>query len=118
MSITLASVSCFARSGMRLLLSGARVAADAGSIYEPIPTLTYHWDPNHAPSGGLKRHASSRTHGQSFDLAPHPADPLSIVAPGSEATNGVDLKGESIRADPEQRRVEGQEIYVYYGNGG
>ena len=97
------------------------IAADAGSVYEPTPVLTYHWDPNQSAPGSskLKRHAS-RTHGQSFDLAPHPADPLSTVAPASsEATNGnVDLKGESIRSDPEQRRVEGQEIYVYYGNGG
>lgn len=104
---------------MRRLLSGARVAADAGSVYDPVPTLTYHWDPNRSTSGNLQRHTSTRTHGQSFDLAPHPADPMSIVSPGNvEATNGVDTKGESVLADPEQRRVEGQEIYVYYGNGG
>ena len=95
-----------------------RVAADAGSVYEPLPTLTYHWDPELAPSGGqLKRHVSSRTHGQSFDLAPHPADPLSIVTPQSPVgENGAHTNGHG--AHVERRRVEGKELYVYYGNGG
>ncbi|KAI0806950.1 hypothetical protein C8Q74DRAFT_1312933 [Fomes fomentarius] len=90
------------------------VTADAGSVYEPVPTLTYHWDPNQSMSGNLQRHTSTRTHGQSFDLAPHPADPMSIVSPGNvEATNGVNIKGESFRADPEQRRVEVSFLVVF-----
>ncbi|KAI0747647.1 hypothetical protein C8Q80DRAFT_1353629 [Daedaleopsis nitida] len=96
------------------------VTADAGSVYEPLPTLSYHWDPDYTPTGKLKRHMSTRTHGQSFDLAPHPADPMSIVAPVSpEVLNaGVDLKPEAARVDSEQRRAEGKELYVHYGNGG
>ncbi|KAI9056891.1 hypothetical protein FKP32DRAFT_1762870 [Trametes sanguinea] len=90
------------------------VTADAGSVYEPLPTLTYHWNPNREP-GNLKRHVSTmRTHGKSFDLGPHPADPLSNVSPASP----VYENGEHEVPDPEQRRVEGKELYVYYGNGG
>ncbi|KAI0350240.1 hypothetical protein OH77DRAFT_1431241 [Trametes cingulata] len=89
------------------------VTADAGSVYEPLPMLTYHWDPSRQVDK-LKRHASSRTHGKSFDLAPHPADPLSTVSPASPTREN----GESEGPDPEQRSVVGQELYVYYGNGG
>ncbi|EJF62578.1 hypothetical protein DICSQDRAFT_84388 [Dichomitus squalens LYAD-421 SS1] len=94
------------------------VTADAGSVYEPLPTLTYHWDPDLTPSGSqLKRHVSSRTHGQSFDLGPHPADPMSIVTPGSP-TRENETYGNGHDAHVERRRVEGKELYVYYGNGG
>ncbi|KAI0373303.1 hypothetical protein BV20DRAFT_938217 [Pilatotrama ljubarskyi] len=90
------------------------VTADAGSVYEPLPTLTYHWDPSRQV-GKLKRHVSSRMHGKSFDLGPHPADPLSTVSPASPmGENGEYREG----PDPEQRSVVGQELYVYYGNGG
>ncbi|PIL30524.1 hypothetical protein GSI_07224 [Ganoderma sinense ZZ0214-1] len=94
------------------------VTADAGSVYEPHPCLTYNWDPNYTPSGAnLKRQASSRMHGQSFDLAPHPADPMSISAHASpEDENGGTYNGS--RTYLEQRRVDGQELYVYYGHGG
>ncbi|KAL1947332.1 hypothetical protein VTO73DRAFT_14293 [Trametes versicolor] len=91
------------------------VTADAGSVYEPLPTLTYHWDPSREV-GNLKRHVSSRTHGKSFDLAPHPADPLSNVHPASPTRSHEN--GEYAAPDPEQRSVAGQELYVYYGNGG
>ncbi|KAI0695432.1 hypothetical protein C8T65DRAFT_744000 [Cerioporus squamosus] len=93
------------------------VTADAGSVYEPVPVFTYNWDPNFTPNGKLKRHVSSRTHGKSFDLAPHPADPLSTVSPGSPTANG-EQNGNGFHANIEQRRVEGQELYVYYGTGG
>ena len=85
-------------------------------MYEPLPTLTYHWNPNQAPSNGLSRHVSTRKHGQSFDLGPHPADPLSTVSPGSPTTaeNGVHTND----ASTERRSVVGQELYVHYGNGG
>ena len=93
-------------------------AADAGSVYEPHPCLTYGWDSNYTPEGGnLKRQASSRMHGQSFDLAPHPADPMSIGAhPTPDPENGASYNGS--RAHLEQRRVDGQELYVYIGHGG
>lgn len=84
-------------------------------MYEPLPTLTYHWDPSREV-GNLKRHVSSRTHGKSFDLAPHPADPLSNVHPASPTRSHEN--GEYAAPDPEQRSVAGQELYVYYGNGG
>ena len=102
------------------LLSRARacIAADAGSVYEPLPVLTYNWDPNFTPNGKLKRHVSSRTHGRSFDLAPHPSDPLSTVAPASPTNSDGEQNGNGFHANLEQRRVEGKELYVYYGNGG
>ncbi|KAI0329832.1 hypothetical protein GY45DRAFT_827575 [Cubamyces sp. BRFM 1775] len=90
------------------------VTADAGSVYEPLPTLTYHWDPNREV-GKLQRHVSTRKHGKSFDLGPHPADPLSNVSPASPIYENGEYDP---RQDPEQRRVEGHELYVYYGNGG
>lgn len=85
-------------------------------MYEPLPTLTYHWDPSSAPSNGLGRHVSTRKHGQSFDLGPHPADPLSNVAPVSPTStgNGTQANG----ASSERRSVVGTELYVHYGNGG
>ena len=92
-------------------------AADAGSVYEPHPCLTYNWDPNYTPSGdSLKRQPSSRMRGQSFDLEPHPADPMSIAHASPEIENGGAHNGS--RTHLEQRRVDGQELYVYYGHGG
>ncbi|KAI0648264.1 hypothetical protein C8Q79DRAFT_905728 [Trametes meyenii] len=90
------------------------VTADAGSVYEPLPTLTYHWDPSRPVPGKVKRHQSHRQHGKSFDLGPHPADPLSNVSPASP----IYENGETPGPDPEQRSIEGQELYVHYGNGG
>ncbi|KAI0781344.1 hypothetical protein BD413DRAFT_27799 [Trametes elegans] len=93
------------------------VTADAGSVYEPLPTLTYHWDPSRQQAGNIKRHMSRRNHGKSFDLGPHPADPLSTVSPASP-TNTTENGDHHDAPDPEQRSVQGKEIYVYYGNGG
>ncbi|KAH9857680.1 hypothetical protein C2E23DRAFT_286396 [Lenzites betulinus] len=91
------------------------VTADAGSVYEPLPTLTYHWDPSREREAAhVKRHVSTRQHGKSFDLGPHPADPLSNVSPASPTHENGMFSG----PDPEQRSVPGQELYVYYGNGG
>ncbi|KAH9923948.1 uncharacterized protein BXZ73DRAFT_50764 [Epithele typhae] len=97
------------------------VTADAGSVYEPLPALTYTWDPDERPAAvsqsGLSRAISTRKHGQSFDLGPHPADPLSNVAPQSPTgENGVHTNGYS--STLELREVEGKELYVHYGNGG
>ncbi|OBZ75883.1 hypothetical protein A0H81_04778 [Grifola frondosa] len=88
------------------------VTADAGSMYDPHPILTYSWDPN-VLIGNLKRTASRRRQEtNSFDLGPHPADPLSNAMPGSD--------GEIHHHGPneEWRYVQGQEIYVHYSNGG
>ncbi|KAF8968403.1 hypothetical protein BDZ97DRAFT_1655223 [Flammula alnicola] len=48
------------------------VTADAGSIYEPHPTLTYSWDPDQP------LHSAT-----SYELGPHPADPHSVVMPAA-----------------------------------
>ena len=84
-------------------------------MYEPLPTLTYRWDPSQAPLNGLGRHVSTRKHGQSFDLGPHPADPMSIVAPVSPISEEAQHAN---GGSSEHRRVEGTELYVHYGNGG
>ena len=109
--------------GYRELMPPARgrrartAAADAGSVYEPLPTLTYHWDPDQAPSSKLGRHVSTRKHGQSFDLGPHPADPLSIVSPASPSNGGENGFHENGKSG-QHRSVQGAELYVHYGNGG
>ncbi|KII89007.1 hypothetical protein PLICRDRAFT_53502 [Plicaturopsis crispa FD-325 SS-3] len=86
------------------------VTADAGSVYEPHPTLTVSWDPDR-PLG--KSH--SRTKGKSFDLGPHPADPHSTpVLDVDPNENGAAHRGPHAHAV----QVPGQEIWVYAGNGG
>lgn len=91
------------------LLTGAFIAADAGSTYDPNPRLTYSWDPDRPVK--LPR-ANSRQYqrGQSVDLGPHPADPLSLPRPTAN--------GEYHGPNEVQKHVRGQEIWVYVGNGG
>lgn len=84
-------------------------AADAGSVYEPHPTLTYSYDPT-AP-GHISRNTSQKD-GKPYTLGPHPADPTFNVACADstelfEATPGM-----------VHRQVRGQEIWVYCGHGG
>ncbi|KAI0071818.1 hypothetical protein K474DRAFT_1712149 [Panus rudis PR-1116 ss-1] len=89
------------------------VTADAGSIYEPHPTLTYSWDPS--PAAQMHRRTSSRTNGRghrSVDLGPHPADPYSTAFPGVYG----DYEAESPSAMT--TRVPAEELWVYCGNGG
>ncbi|PSS32188.1 hypothetical protein PHLCEN_2v2061 [Hermanssonia centrifuga] len=90
------------------------VTADAGSLYEPYPKLTYAWDPDRPSKMSRVRARSnaSRSYGRSFDLGPHPADPLSNVFPGAN--------GSSFQAGPNaiKQSVPAQEIWVYCGNGG
>lgn len=89
------------------------VTADAGSVYEPYPSLTYSWDPD-APARPPRAHspASAQRAGRSFDLGPHPADPLSMVQP---ATNG---DAPPLSPNALSQTVPGQEIWVYCGAGG
>ncbi|KAJ7632470.1 hypothetical protein FB45DRAFT_978232 [Roridomyces roridus] len=86
------------------------VTADAGSVYEPHPILTYEWDPDVAPR---KTHNMNP---KSLDLPAHPADPTSwstmnglATAGEREAPRGPNARSES---------VPGQEIWVYAGTGG
>lgn len=86
-------------------------AVDAASVYDPHPTLTYGWDPETAPSMSRAQSQSPTNAGQSFDLGPHPADPLSMVQPTVYVDNHespTEIK----------QRVPGQEIWVYVGSGG
>ncbi|KAF9050660.1 hypothetical protein BDZ89DRAFT_1057108 [Hymenopellis radicata] len=86
------------------------VTTDAGSSYEPHPSLRYEWDPDSMPSHGRR----SRQHsGKSFDLGPHPADPHSTVIPTTDKPNGSNI-GPNYSAET----VPGQEIHVHGGNGG
>ena len=59
-------------------------AADAGSVYDPHPTLTYEWDPEDAGTRSRKPSRASTVRrparGMSFDLGPHPTDILSTVS--------------------------------------
>lgn len=86
-------------------------AADAGSTYEPYPTLKYRWDPNPNRSTIYNRQYNVRG-GQGIDLGPHPADPMAAHI-GSQAYDGH-LEGPNIL----EQRVLGRDIYVYSGRGG
>ncbi|KAK7689123.1 hypothetical protein QCA50_007814 [Cerrena zonata] len=90
------------------------VTADAGSVYEPYPTLTYTWDPNANAQPMHRRTFSKSTtglkRGPSIDLGPHPADPYSTAFP----TQGDSLDSPAALSQDEQ----GQELWVYCGNGG
>ena len=79
-------------------------------MYEPHPVLTYSWDPN--TPAKLSRSRSQASRAKSFDLGPHPADPLSMVHP---ATNG---EYHTHTSSEIEQTVPGQEIWVYCGSGG
>lgn len=84
-------------------------AADSASVYEPLPTLKYEWDP--APGASDFGRTSSQTgKGTSFELGPHPADPRSFVAVADQNRMPA-LNQLSISAHVET--VPGQEIWVY-----
>ena len=82
-------------------------AADAGSIYEPHPMLTYEWDPEN-PLQSTRRHQSNSP----FDLGPHPADPHSTVS-----SLNVDSNSQHSTSH-QNEHVPGHEIWVYEGIGG
>lgn len=89
------------------------ITADAGSIYEPHPHLTYAWDPTLQISGHGRRTRSS------FDLGPHPADPHSTILPSSpSSTTGYYAPSDSGKVSSLSQSVPGQEIWVYGGQGG
>jgi hypothetical protein len=85
------------------------VAADAGSTYEPLPTLKYRWDPRR--SVRLNRQYNVQG-SQGVDLGPHPADPMA-VHDGSQVED-EHLEGPNII----ERRALGKDIYVHSGRGG
>jgi hypothetical protein len=68
----------------------------------------FKWDPD-APPYSPKR---SQEGGTPFDLGPHPADPHSITALSAENNRHV------LGPNAQSRQVDGQEIWVYSGNGG
>ncbi|KAK7014992.1 C-CAP/cofactor C-like domain-containing protein [Favolaschia claudopus] len=91
------------------------VTADAGSLYEPNPTLQLEWDPDQPRA--RPRSKTHRAHLPSFDLGPHPADPhpkntLNGLPSGS---NGH-IPAPSMNARKEH--VPGHEIWVYAGHNG
>ncbi|KIK59848.1 hypothetical protein GYMLUDRAFT_74300 [Collybiopsis luxurians FD-317 M1] len=86
------------------------VTADAGSTYEPHPTLTYQYDPDKLP-----HHKAKKNIGKSFDLGPHPADPHSTSLPLSASQiNGSASAGPNFTS----HQVAAQELWVYPGTGG
>ena len=84
----------------------AFAAADAGSTYEPYPTLKYRWDPKNSSS--LHGHPSSL----GGDLGPHPADPMAQHY--GRNLDDVQLEGPSVL----EQRVLGTELYVYGARSG
>ncbi|EIW84986.1 hypothetical protein CONPUDRAFT_162294 [Coniophora puteana RWD-64-598 SS2] len=101
------------------------VTSDAGSDYEPHPTLTYQATPV-VPSPNPNTHFA---HVQAVSYAPHPADPHATSQPVSYGRASIDeFNGNGVQSNghgqypspssiPPQSAV-GQEIYVYTGDGG
>ncbi|KAI0050058.1 hypothetical protein FA95DRAFT_1677081 [Auriscalpium vulgare] len=85
------------------------VTADAGSVYEPYPTLRYSWDPD-SPTAFQKKHGAGSV---SVDLGPHPADPMSMHYNPGVAAHAT-YQGPNARTES----TPGQELWVYVGNGG
>jgi hypothetical protein len=108
-------------------------AADAGSIYDPHPLLTYEWDASGYDAAASSTSAGTGpppfipSQGQSFDLGPHPADPTSMILPapamptpfmnGSGSSSGHRHRYSRSGAAQIQH-ARGQEIWVYPGHGG
>ncbi|KAJ3761059.1 hypothetical protein EV360DRAFT_93213 [Lentinula raphanica] len=89
------------------------VTSDAGSTYEPHPTLIYEFDPDRLP----RHHNKTKKDlaGKSFDLGPHPADPHSTSLPISASqANGHTTSGPHFTSE----QSAAQEIWVYPGAGG
>lgn len=82
------------------------VAADAGSTYDPYPTLKYCWDPKNPAQH--HRHPTA----QVGDLGPHPADPMAQHY--GQAVDDLQLEGPNVL----EQRVLGTELYVYGGRSG
>ena len=101
-----------------LLIYARRPAADANSVYDPYPRLTYSWDPDVPASGPTitraRAQSSARPNGagHSLDLWPHPTDPMSNVRlPESGAPLVSPQPGPQARTE----NASGQEIWVYCG---
>ena len=109
------------------------VTADSGSIYQPPPMLSYHWDPDKTTattlsSGERGYPASDRSsssspqngNGQlSFNLGPHPADPHSTGHPGSPISVSTSTSMMASMPGPNFRKKDayGQDIWFYTGPG-
>ncbi|KAI6039939.1 hypothetical protein EDC04DRAFT_1590102 [Pisolithus marmoratus] len=96
------------------------VTADAGSFYDPVPVLTYQWDPEEPGRPPISPTSSTLS---SYDLSPHPADPhaTALLPWDSVEKAGTDDKGRSKARGAtidQTQRVVGQEIYVYSGREG
>lgn len=91
-------------------------AVDAGSTYEPNPMLTYEWDPtgpNFTPVHRVKQSLSGQ--GKStYDLGPHPADPMAPSFSQSPTDDGHMYQSPQARKET----VPGQELWAYVGNAG
>jgi|SRR6267154_3231796 len=90
------------------MVGTSSVAADAGSTYEPYPTLKYRWDPKHSAPHNRQYSVQGA---QGVDLGPHPADPTAAHI-GSQAYDGH-LEGPNVL----EQRVLGRDIYAYSERG-
>jgi len=85
------------------------VTLDAGSTYEPYPTLKYRWDPRRS----VRLNKQNNVQGlQGVDLGPHPADPMA-VHDGSQVED-EHLEGQNMM----EQKALGRDIYVHSGRGG
>lgn len=99
------------------IIDGGRLAAvDSGSTYEPNPMLTYEWDPtgpNFAPVHRVKQSLSGQGK-PTYDLGPHPADPMAASFSQSPTDDGHMYQSPQARKET----VPGQELWAYVGNAG
>jgi hypothetical protein len=84
-------------------------AADAGSTYEPYPTLKYRWDPRRSVRHNRQYGAQSS---QGVDLGLHPADPFAVNY--RSPVEDDHLEGPNIM----EQSALGTDIYVYSARGG
>ena len=89
------------------LLKSVQSASDAGSNYEPLPVLTYRWDPDGPVRSPLPMHNANL-----FELGPHPSDPYSTGLPSTEELSRF------LGPNAQHKTAPSEEIWVYEGNGG
>jgi hypothetical protein len=86
------------------------IAADAGSTYEPYPTLKYRWDvQNSAPRH--RQHSTEGAEGVDMGQRLLTASPTSLHF--GNQVNDEHLEGP--RVQEQEQSVLGAEIYVYSG---
>src|ERR1700761_9320569 len=90
------------------------LAADAGSVYDPHPTMTLEWDPNSDDSSPSTRRKRESNPSQHATLSPHPSNPHSVINAGLYMNGNAN----GIVASMQKMTIRAEELWVYAGVGG